>query len=201
MRSKRVLTVFLVAGLLFLFAAQGWGAMLDVSFTDNDGSQWTGQVDTVADTLQIDAWVTGSGGSQSFYTPQSAGLPWTWGAVATDGTPYDVSNSFDGTNMTGWGFLSPLATHQLTWVDGPVDFMNNNKYLGWGIGLVGAGYSDGNLTQTFNVPVGQYGSSMSRADSVTVTAVPEPSTFALTTLGVLGLMARGWRRRGIRIRG
>ena len=46
-----MLRISLLALTLFLFAAQGWGAMLDVSFTDNDGSQWTGQVDTVADTL------------------------------------------------------------------------------------------------------------------------------------------------------
>ena len=128
----------------FLMATPVHAILLDVVFHDSDGVYWTGQVDTTADTLRIDLW-QGNLGSTTFWSPHSSELPMLWtavdaGHIVDTPTTYDVPDTFDGTDMTGWGFLSPFDASAIFWNEGM--YLHGSHFPvvpGWGVLPIGAG--------------------------------------------------------------
>lgn len=164
-------------------------AQLSVQFTDNDGPQWTGIVDTTTDTLTINTWVEGAGG-RDFWTPtgpltfkayEAATFNTTFGAL----TPFDVPDGWDGSIGPDWGFLSDLTKQQISWNQGV--FTANNSRLGWGISQ----RNDEAVVSGFNseidfsfVPYSNVDNFATEADSLIVKPVPEPGAVGLLGLGL-----------------
>ena len=107
----------------------------------------------------------------------------------------DITNSFSvtlgGTAVTG-------VPDSITANGFPSSVANGNSSLfELYSGTVVASAASEALVFTAAVPPGGPGATVEIDDvSVVATAVPEPSTFAITALGLLGLIAIGWRRRG-----
>jgi hypothetical protein len=117
--------------------------LFDVSYFDADGPQWTGVVDTTADTLTLATWTEGAGG-RSWWTPtdpsslvfnalQAPLFP----ADLSQLVPFDVPESWDGTIGADWGFVSAAGKQDIAWNEGV--FADNNSRLGWGIAQFNSG--------------------------------------------------------------
>lgn len=186
--------------LLFAGTRQSGADLFNVQFTDNDGPQWTGVVDTSTDQLSFTSW-SENGGGIDFWTLK---LPTdSWSAVTSSGATYDVPDDWDGLISTSWAFTAP---HPLSW---PGQWNENtstidNYYAGWGGYRWKDSFFVGSEQMTLRIiPVNPLTYHTADADSVTVTAqgVPEPSTGALFLIGLAvsaGRRSRHRRRRAPR---
>jgi len=179
--------------------------LIIVNFVDNDGPQWEGIVDTSLNTLTINSWVEGAGGT-GHWTPSA--VPLIFRAYATPGVgtfqfnqllAYDISDSWDGTIGPTWGFLSDLTKMTISWNEGV--FAANNSRLGWGMAqrndqaIVSTSFND-NTGFSF-VPRSTSSNYATRADTVTfrdLKTIPEPSTFAIFALGMIGITFRRFKK-------
>ena len=170
--------------LTFGITASVQASVFNVTFTDNDGPQWTGQVDTAADTVLITSWTENPGGS-IFWTPSA--LPLVWDAVDSSGTGFDVPDNWDGTIDTTWGFLSPVILNSISFNEGT--FPNAPIKPGWGI-LENAGTIDANTSEVIiNLwPVSADLATASIADNVEISPIPLPPAAYLFGSGILGLI-------------
>lgn len=166
--------------------------LFDVTYHNNDGSQWTGTVNSDTDTLTLASWVEGSGG-YSWWTPTDpASL--TFSAVDSSYAAYDVLDTWDGTIGSDWGFLSDLSKDQIVWNEGT--FTGNTSRIGWGISENNIGTLDASRDETYflYVPYNPVGNLWQIADQssdfVSVTqgaSVPAPAPLALLGIGILAL--------------
>ncbi len=182
----------LLAFLMLVVTAPATATMIQVEYIDNDGPQWTGYVDTVADELTILTWSEGAGGEQFWAL---SGLPETWKATTTIPNPeyprpsddpyipvdYDVPDDWNGQFSGDWAFLG-------------VDILRDIR-SGWG------GYlakemcnclaSTGNGIARWPVgPVNPLPDRQDYSNSFPDTlriVVPEPSSLALLIVAMLAL--------------
>jgi len=176
----------------------------NIEFQDtSSGIDWSGVVDTTADTLSITDWtVTGN----SLYPAViSDGAPMVFDAVSGDNGSFDVPDSWDG-SLNNWGFLSRLGWLQYSWTNksqqegGDFSFSatNNNKI---GLGVIefdgGARIVDGqevtgNQRNYSSTPAFTDSANGRTATPTTFTAtpvpVPEPSSVMLLFVGAAGLL-------------
>ncbi len=200
-----------VVGLIFigstLFSVANAG-LINVEYVDTDGPQWTGVVDTNADTLTINSWSEGLGG-MSFWTPSTPALMFHAYAKPSFNTTnfndlinYDISDAWNGLIGQSWGFLSDLTKKQISWDQG--EFLGNDARLGWGLTQGNDGkvnfsqFTDQN--HFLFIPRGEFLNSISYANSVETSpsssvSVPEPSTLAIFALGMLGVASRRFKKQ------
>ncbi|NIZ62783.1 hypothetical protein DL239_17580 [Sedimentitalea sp. CY04] len=164
---------FAVATTFCLAPLTSHAATFDVAYTDNDGPQWTGIVDSTTDTFTILSWAEGAGGI-GYWTPTSASLPLLFNAVTAALDPFDVPDDWDGTIGNNWGFLSDLIKSDIEWQEG--NFSGNNSHLGWGISQVNNGSISSSVGESYFLytPRSSTGNYLSTANSVSVTSVPSP---------------------------
>ena len=178
------------------WAAPAHADLFNVDFNDPVGPHWTGIVDTSADTLTINTWVENSGG-HAFWTAS----PLVWQAVNAGGGPYDVPDTFGASliNASNWGFLSPVTHNEISWNEGT--YPELDVHVGWGVGRLLGEYHLSGTTGMSYVPVTEPGPPEyvavvhTNTGIVTVSAVPEPSSFSLCLGLVVGLGLVGRRRR------
>jgi hypothetical protein len=164
-------------------------------------------VDTTADSLVIQTWVEGAGGVYEFWTPSATPLtfqayfarsfPTTFASL----TAFDVSDSWDGTIGSNWGFLSDLTKEEIAWNEGV--FTGNSSRLGWGL----AQANDESISSSFGtssefsfIPRAADLNTVAKADSVDITAapisaVPVPAAVWLFGTGLIGLVGFSKRRK------
>lgn len=176
---------------LVVFTTTANAALIDVFFTDLDGPQWTGSVDTSADTLTISSWTEGIGGI-SYWTPSS--LPLVWDAKDNSGSSFDVPDDWDGTIGSTWGYLSPDDLSAISWNEGTFDSGLNTVIPGWGISsLNGAINVSNDETSLSFIPITSSTSTASVADAAGI--VPLPTTVWLFGSGLLGLIGIANRKK------
>ncbi len=144
--------------LLFAFSP-AHATLYKVTFTERGGSQWTGHVNTINDTLTIISWTPYAGANQHWHPALTE--PLVLNAVAYEHSPgkdgyqtYDISDRWDGTIGDDWGFLGPMAM-DIDWLygDDARVFGPNNDELGcrgsgggqlaWGISNFDCNAKDG----------------------------------------------------------
>ncbi|MBC6987770.1 PEP-CTERM sorting domain-containing protein [Alteromonas sp. BZK5] len=206
---------------IILMGTSQWvnAALIDVTYHDADGPQWTGVVDTTTDLLTIASWTEGVGGVYDYWTPQDPtslifqaidlGTASNVYVSASSLTSYDVPDNWDGTIFSGWGFLSTQGKQDIAWNEGI--FSGNNSRLGWGLAQTNAGLFNPTDFATENFfSFTPYSSTANRVSSIggpndfisivprvdvttpDSTEVPEPAT--LTFFGLTLLAMRRFRR-------
>lgn len=194
-RSTLIARAILTFALCLAPALTAQATLFDVEYIDLDGPHWTGQVDTTTDELTILTWSENPGGSDFLFP---TGLPITLLAV-TSGTglnPFDVPDDWDGTISTSWAFVLPTPNSSISWGGGTLIPFNDVASFGWG-GLFEVGISVTSLTENNlgDMPLDGGFATLSNADSVSVTLVPEPSAGVLLGAGLLA--TAGARRRSL----
>ncbi|EGV28315.1 hypothetical protein ThidrDRAFT_3848 [Thiorhodococcus drewsii AZ1] len=204
---------FALATLVFLSATNVHATLYNVTYTNNDGSQWTGIVDTITDSLMLTSWIEGAG-DKSWWTPidptsiifhayQGSRFQNTLSSL----TSYDVPDVWNGTIDANWGFLSDLGKKEILWKEG--EFTGNNSRLAWGLAPLNNGnidnkvesslateYSFGYVPASSDVNYYQV-LDIGSGDTVLVTksVVPIPSSVSLFGIGIAVLLGaiRPWK--------
>ncbi|MEH6814655.1 MAG: PEP-CTERM sorting domain-containing protein [Motiliproteus sp.] len=193
---NKPITNIIGAVLLLCFSNFAAATLFDVTFTDNDGPQWTGAVDSNTDSLVIQTWAEGAGGT-GYWTPSTLPLSFTayqcpvFNCTFAQLNLFDVADNWDGTIGADWGFLSDITKDNISWNEGV--FTANTSRLGWGIAQTNSGIITSNFgtESSFSfVPFGADSNVVATADTVTVTvssSVPKPATLALFGLALAGI--------------
>lgn len=209
MKRMNILNHLLATILLPATASTALAAEFTLEFEqESAGVNWSGIVDTTADTLTISDWsVTGD----SFY-PASTSRPITFNAVSGDADVYDIPDDWDGT-LSNWGFLSESAWSNYEWTDAATeatgvkgaaisfDIQDVTPSLAVGLTLDlvpgkddKSGFVADSFARTYtndytysNEPNGTITATTVRFDAV---AVPEPSSAMLLLVGAAGALTR-----------
>jgi len=183
MKNKRLSSAVCALTFLFIYPATVNSALFSVSFTDLDGPQWSGLLDTTTDAVSINSWIENPGGTD-FWTP--ATLPLT--LIAVDGSGlYDVPDNWNGIIDNTWGFLSTAPLSNITFNEGL--YPDIGTAPGWGATLDGGSLSvEQNAFQLVNWPFAYGVSSQAIADTIVISAVPIPPALWLFGSGLLGLI-------------
>lgn len=157
---------------------------------DEEGPIVTGFVDTTLDSATLET-VQQSPGSP-YWTPTD--LPMTLLAVDSSGHPFDVPDIWDGKISDDWMFLAQQRNDQINWLEGTGPSLST---FGWGGAELGGRYWSRNLDETFFVfyPDGPLSSSSPQFETVSMSAVPEPTALLFWLLGVASFIKMRSRRK------
>jgi hypothetical protein len=230
---RLLLTTICFVNLLAATASQATLVQIDYldrngtgGFPNNGGPHWTGVVDTVANTLTINTWIDLPGTPEFWtplWTPNLTTLSLVWPAVESDGSPYDVPDTWTGHIDASFGFISPTSVRNMLWNEGvwgqapgfslPPDA---DLYPGWGgvrkpvnvNGVTQLMYdTSADETSMPLLPISSLGLAISDRATVTATilanveaeAVPETSAFLFAALIAVGaLLAAKFHGRVLR---
>ena len=195
---------FISAIALSLTTSPIFAVDFDVHFQNtSSGIDWSGVVDTTADTLSITDWaVTGN----SLYPAViSDANPIIFDAVTGSDSSFDVPDNWDG-SFQGWGFLSRQGWLNNTWTnkaqqeggDFSMSASHNNK-IGLGLSEFDGGARIENGKEVSGLQRAYTDSptftdhangTVESPTSFTAVAVPEPSSAMLLVLGATSFLVR-----------
>ena len=164
----------------------------DVNLVDLDGPQIVGQVDTATNRFVVTSWIENPGGLAN-WSPSPASLPLTYTALMSSGAVYDVPDNWDGKIDLTWGFIADARNADVLWNEGA--YTEAGRHHGWGGGITVATRPAiaVSLFTEMNwqwAPTGATDVNTSTFDSVSVVAIPEPSTLLLAAVGLPLLLRR-----------
>lgn len=139
--SKQMYIKTIILFVLFLLAVTGSANAAFFSFEWEAPSEFrtTGFVDTIANTMTVQSWTDLGGNSWTLTS-----LPRDYTARASDGSIFDVPDTWDGTIGSTWAFIPNVQDSSQTWAEGV--FNGGDDFYGWG------GYDlDADLTNGINL--------------------------------------------------
>ena len=192
--------VLMIATMFCLSCAKVDADIVIVDYRWQTGStvitEASGVLDTIANTLVLTSWDEPVFDGPGWHL-QSTELPYTLEATNSDGTPWDVPDTFVESAFVAAlngprAFLATDPAFDLDWVEGVTDSGLNDTFFGIGGGTFNGSFTNTNHQTFQNTPSapGSFGSVFYPSVTYTPVAVPEPNSCFVLCLGIvfLGLL-------------